>query len=146
MYLVVVTKCWNLKFWLSCSVSKLFISPPLAFPPHPSPSLLSIPVTNSLYSPKLPTFLSHLSSLCTFFKNIFLGDFSLFFRTNSALLHLPPLRFHCADGCWDRSNSLYCMSSFSDDSNLKNIRVQSLSLLPPPPFSLLPSPCAFEFI
>ncbi len=20
----------------------------------------------------------------------------------SALLHLPPLRFHCADGCWDR--------------------------------------------
>jgi hypothetical protein len=21
----------------------------------------------------------------------------------SALLHLPPLRFHCADGCWDRS-------------------------------------------
>ncbi len=21
----------------------------------------------------------------------------------SALLHLPPLRFHCADGCWDRT-------------------------------------------
>jgi hypothetical protein len=21
----------------------------------------------------------------------------------SALFHLPPLRFHCADGCWDRT-------------------------------------------
>jgi hypothetical protein len=25
-----------------------------------------------------------------------------FFRTNSTLLHLPPCRFHCADGCWYR--------------------------------------------
>ncbi len=33
-----------------------------------------------------------------FLKNIFWGDF--FFVLYSALLHLPPLRFHCADGCW----------------------------------------------
>jgi hypothetical protein len=26
-----------------------------------------------------------------------------FFVLYSALLHLPPLRFHCADGCWDRT-------------------------------------------
>jgi hypothetical protein len=42
-----------------------------------------------------------------FFFNIFLGDFwgifSLFSVQYSALLHLPPLRFHCADGCWDRT-------------------------------------------
>jgi hypothetical protein len=39
-----------------------------------------------------------------FFLNIFWGDFFSFFSIQySALLHLPPLRFHCADGCWDRS-------------------------------------------
>ncbi len=34
---------------------------------------------------------------------IFLGDFLSFSVQYSALLHLPPLRFHCADGCWDRT-------------------------------------------
>ena len=38
----------------------------------------------------------------TFFIYIFWGFFSSFFFVHySALLHLPPLRFHCADGCWD---------------------------------------------
>jgi hypothetical protein len=32
-----------------------------------------------------------------FFVRIF------FFILYSALFHLPPLRFHCADGCWDRT-------------------------------------------
>ncbi len=32
---------------------------------------------------------------------IFWGGF--FFVLYSTLLHLPPLRFHCADGCWDRT-------------------------------------------
>jgi hypothetical protein len=45
------------------------------------------------------------SSLSFSFLNIFLffgGDFfSFFFLPYSALLHLPPLKFHCADGCWD---------------------------------------------
>jgi hypothetical protein len=32
------------------------------------------------------------------------GIFSLcFFILYSALLHRPPLRFHCADGCWERT-------------------------------------------
>jgi hypothetical protein len=36
-----------------------------------------------------------------FSLNIFLGRFFFFFFVlNSALLHLPPLRFPCADGCW----------------------------------------------
>ncbi len=30
------------------------------------------------------------------------GAFSFNVR-NSTLLHLPPLRFHCVGGCWDRS-------------------------------------------
>jgi hypothetical protein len=30
-------------------------------------------------------------------------NFFFFFVQYSALLHLPPLRFHCADGCWDRT-------------------------------------------
>ena len=35
------------------------------------------------------------------FLKIFLGDF--FLVLYSAHLHLPPLRFHCADGCWDQT-------------------------------------------
>jgi hypothetical protein len=39
------------------------------------------------------------SVLINFFKNIFWGIFlKLFFVLFSKLLHLPPLRFHCADG------------------------------------------------
>ena len=43
----------------------------------------------------------------TFIWNFFLyfGEFFLFFSyiLYSALLQLPPLRFRCADGCWDRT-------------------------------------------
>ncbi len=38
-----------------------------------------------------------------FFNFIFWADFFFLFVQYSALLHLPPLRFHCADGCWDRT-------------------------------------------
>jgi hypothetical protein len=31
------------------------------------------------------------------------GFFKFFFVPYSTLLHLPPLRFHCAEGCWDRT-------------------------------------------
>jgi len=37
-----------------------------------------------------------------FFLNIFWGDIS-FFVLYSTLLYLPPLRFHCVGGCWDRT-------------------------------------------
>ncbi len=31
----------------------------------------------------------------------------------SALLHLPPLRFHCADGCWERTqNEIFDLLDF----------------------------------
>jgi hypothetical protein len=42
---------------------------------------------------------------------IFLGDF--YFVLYSTLLHLPPLRFHCADGCWDRTQDScnWCIGS-----------------------------------
>jgi hypothetical protein len=50
-----------------------------------------------------------------FFFNIFLGDFFVFFLfiLYSALLHLPPLRLHCADGCWDRTQDRckWCIGS-----------------------------------
>jgi hypothetical protein len=35
-----------------------------------------------------------------------LGFFFFFCVLYSTLLHLPPLRFHCADGCWDRTQDL----------------------------------------
>jgi hypothetical protein len=41
-----------------------------------------------------------------FITSFFLGGGDIFFFLiiqYSALLHLPPLRFHCADGCWDRT-------------------------------------------
>ncbi len=41
------------------------------------------------------------ASLNVVFLIFFGGDFYIFFVLYSALLHLPPLRFHCADGCWD---------------------------------------------
>jgi hypothetical protein len=49
---------------------------------------------------------------CFFY--IFWGDYFFFFCTiYSALLHLPPLRFHCADGCWDQTQDRcnWCISS-----------------------------------
>ncbi len=48
-----------------------------------------------------------------FFLN-FLGGFFLFlFVLYSALLHLPALRFRCADGCWDRTQDRcnWCIGS-----------------------------------
>jgi hypothetical protein len=43
-------------------------------------------------------------------SNIFFFFFSVLY---SALLHLPPLRFHCADGCWDRTQDRckWCIDS-----------------------------------
>ncbi len=41
----------------------------------------------------------------TTIKGDFLGIFLFFNVLHSTLLHLPPLRFHCADGCWDRSRT-----------------------------------------
>jgi hypothetical protein len=41
-------------------------------------------------------------------QNIQQGDFFclfFFYVLFSTLLHLPPLRFHCVEGCWDRT---YC--------------------------------------
>jgi hypothetical protein len=47
------------------------------------------------------------------FLKIFFGGFLIFFVLNSALLHLSTLRFHCADGCWDRKQDRCnsCISS-----------------------------------
>ncbi len=37
-------------------------------------------------------------------NKIYIYFFYLFFsELYTALLHRPPLRFHCADGCWDRT-------------------------------------------
>jgi hypothetical protein len=35
------------------------------------------------------------------FKGEYFFGFFFFIVHYSALLHLPPFRFHCADGCWD---------------------------------------------
>ncbi len=44
---------------------------------------------------------------------IFLEGIFIFFALYSALLHLPPLRFHCADGCGDRTQTRcnWCIGS-----------------------------------
>jgi hypothetical protein len=48
-----------------------------------------------------------------FFKIFFGGIFYFFIVLYSTLLHLPPLRFHCADGCWDRTQDRcnWCIGS-----------------------------------
>jgi hypothetical protein len=55
-----------------------------------------------------------LKQLQTVFSKYFFGGFFLFCSVQySALLHLPPLRFHCADGCWDRTQDRcnWCIGS-----------------------------------
>jgi hypothetical protein len=34
------------------------------------------------------------------------GCFEFFYELSSTLLHLPPLRFHCVGGCWDRNRTV----------------------------------------
>jgi len=48
-----------------------------------------------------------------------------FFVLYSTLLHLPPLRFHCADGCWDRTQDScnWCIGS-------QTLTIARLSQLP----------------
>jgi hypothetical protein len=55
-------------------------------------------VTNS---PMLPEVNTHATG-SKFLKGDSMGFFFIYFVLYSALLHLPSLRFHCADGCWDR--------------------------------------------
>jgi hypothetical protein len=60
-----------------------------------------------------PGSFSILSNSNYFFFKYFLGGFLVFFVLYSALLHLPPLRFHCADGCWNRTQDRcnWCIDS-----------------------------------
>jgi hypothetical protein len=47
---------------------------------------------------------SYLDKELSIFVKIF--NRGIFFRY-STLLHLPPLRFHCVGGCWDRTQDCY---------------------------------------
>jgi hypothetical protein len=53
------------------------------------------PIPESTLSPN--------KGLSIFFLDFFFLDFFFLFVQYSALLHLQPVRFHCADGCWDRT-------------------------------------------
>ncbi len=55
---------------------------------------------------------------------IFLGGFFIFFVLYSALLHLPPLRFHCAGGCWDRTKNRWHWQSDALTTRLDLIRTR----------------------
>ncbi len=84
---------------------------------HPFPSKTSeiiLPVRPTLpISPSLWFKPSPVAEKPIFFYKFFGGIFSIFFVQYSALLHLPPLRFHCADGCWDRTQDRcnWCIGS-----------------------------------
>jgi hypothetical protein len=60
-------------------------------------------------------------------KGGFFGFFSLYVRY-SKLLHLPPLRFHCVGGGWDRTQD--CCDDFGIDRIIieqKSIDLQDLT-------------------
>ncbi len=45
-------------------------------------------------------------SFLYFFNSEIFGFLFLLFVLYSTLLHLPPLRFHCVGGCWDRTHGM----------------------------------------
>jgi hypothetical protein len=46
--------------------------------------------------------------LSTLLQTLVGGFFKIFFSAiYSTLLHLPPLRFHCVGGCWDRTQDSF---------------------------------------
>jgi hypothetical protein len=79
----------------------------------------------------------------SFFLYIFWGIFSFSFVLYSALLHLPPLRFHCSDGCWDRTQDRCNWQSDALTTRLDLIQ-NSISVSKPPslcsPFCSPPPP------
>jgi hypothetical protein len=76
-----------------------------------SPKMLSLPLVST-----------------SFFIYIFGGFIFYFFPVlYSALLHLPPLRFHCADGCWDRIQDRWHWHSDALTTRLDHILVISLT-------------------
>jgi hypothetical protein len=87
------TFCLTIKiFWSSCSVRKQ----------RPSTSTVYIFKQNKLFD-----FCISLSFLARFFSHqIKNGFFKFFYVLHSALLHLPPHRFHCAGRCWNRTRTL----------------------------------------
>jgi hypothetical protein len=89
----------------------------------------------------------HLEVFCSdiFLKYFFGGFFFFLFVHYSALLHLPPLRFHCADGCWDRTQdrcTIYvcdashslpftCITGTRICKRLKSPGINSVDSIPP---------------
>ncbi len=65
-------------------------------------------------------------------EDFFFGG-GLFFVLYSTLLHLPPLKFRCADGCWDRTqdrcNELLPLGQISSERRLKVRNEQILQLM-----------------
>ncbi len=49
-------------------------------------------------------------------KNFRRGNFLNFLLRYSILLHLPPLRFHCVGGCWDRTLDCYDFGHWQIDA------------------------------
>jgi hypothetical protein len=84
---------------------RCFVMQPLQNPP------LYVYVTASMIKKTIISIILHeIIVLREFF--FFLGG-GIFFILYSALLYLPPLRFHCADGCWDRTQDCcsWCIGS-----------------------------------
>ncbi len=59
------------------------------------------------------TFCASLGYIWLLRENTIKKSSFFFFVLYSALLHLPPLRFHCADRCWDRTQDRcnWCIGS-----------------------------------
>jgi hypothetical protein len=59
------------------------------------------------------------------------GSGGYFFVLYSALLHLPPLRFDCSEGCWDRTQDRcnWCMHWQSDALTTKLDLIRELDLI-----------------
>jgi hypothetical protein len=106
----------------NCTKSLRFYNTAYDQPSHGSAGVVSgLPASSPLYQVSIKPFLRFCLSAGTVMMPLqsiqweirILISILFFLRTIFSTVHLPPLRFHCADGCWDRTQDRcnWCIGS-----------------------------------
>ncbi len=72
--------------------------------PGPSPLLLRLSLCySSVWCSRVTEYADLSSVVCRVRVPLLILFFDSFYALYSTLLHLPPIRFHCVGGCWNRT-------------------------------------------